>query len=248
MARLVVPSLSVRDARIAFDGHLVAERLSFELPAGRTTCLLGRSGIGKTSLLRYLAGLLPGTKRAAPLAYMAQQDRLLPWLDVLDNVLLGYRLRGNETARREAEPRARTLLAEVGLADRLNDLPRTLSGGMRQRAALARTLCEDRPVILMDEPFAHLDAVTRLDLQDLAVRLLAGRTAVLVTHDPLEALRVGHEVRILRGTPFLLGPAIVPPGVAPRDPADPDLLALQAHLIGELRGPGLRGPEMRGPS
>lgn len=242
MARLVVPSLSVRDARIAFDGHLVAERLSFELPAGRTTCLLGRSGIGKTSLLRYLAGLLPGTKRAAPLAYMAQQDRLLPWLDVLDNVLLGYRLRGDETARRAAEPRARTLLAEVGLADRLNDLPRTLSGGMRQRAALARTLCEDRPVILMDEPFAHLDAVTRLDLQDLAVRLLAGRTAVLVTHDPLEALRVGHEVRILRGTPFLLGPAIVPPGVAPRDPADPDLLALQAHLIGELRGPGLRGP------
>lgn len=132
MACLVVPPLSVRDARIAFDGHLVAERLSFELPAGRTTCLLGRSGIGKTSLLRYLAGLLPGTKRAAPLAYMAQQDRLLPWLDVLDNVLLGYRLRGDETARREAEPRARSLLAEVGLGGRLNDLPRTLSGGMRQ--------------------------------------------------------------------------------------------------------------------
>lgn len=253
MACLVVPPLSVRDARIAFDGHLVAERLSFELPAGRTTCLLGRSGIGKTSLLRYLAGLLPGTKRAAPLAYMAQQDRLLPWLDVLDNVLLGYRLRGDETARREAEPRARSLLAEVGLGGRLNDLPRTLSGGMRQRAALARTLCEDRPVILMDEPFAHLDAVTRLDLQDLAVRLLAGRTAVLVTHDPLEALRVGHEVRILQGTPFLVGSPIVPPGTAPRDPADPDLLALQARLIGELRGTGLgrpelREPELRGPS
>lgn len=236
MARLVVPSLSVRDARIAFDGHLVAERLSLEIPAGCTTCLLGRSGIGKTSLLRYLAGLLPGTMRAAPLAYMAQQDRLLPWLSVLDNVLLGYRLRGDETARRAAEPRARALLAEVGLGDRLSDLPRALSGGMRQRAALARTLCEDRPVILMDEPFAHLDAVTRLDLQDLAVRLLAGRTAVLVTHDPLEALRVAHEVRILQGTPFMVGPAIVPPGTAPRDPADPELLALQARLIGELRG------------
>lgn len=226
----------MRDARIAFDGHLVAERLSFDMPAGRTTCLLGRSGVGKTSLLRHLAGLLPGTAPSAPLAYMAQQDRLLPWLSVLDNVLLGYRLRGDDAARRAAEPRARSLLAEVGLGDRLNDLPRTLSGGMRQRAALARTLCEDRPVILMDEPFAHLDAVTRLDLQDLAVRLLAGRTAVLVTHDPLEALRVGHEVRVLRGSPFTVGQAIVPLGPMPRDPADPALLALQAQLIRDLRG------------
>ena len=115
MAALVVPSLSVRDARIAFDGYLVADRLSFEAPAGRTTRLLGRSGVGKTSLLRHLAGLLPGTTRAVPLAYMAQQDRLLPWLGVLDNVLLGYRLRGDEAARRAAEPRARALLAEVGL-------------------------------------------------------------------------------------------------------------------------------------
>lgn len=236
MAVLVVPSLSVRDARIAFGGYLVADRLSFEAPAGQTACLLGRSGVGKTSLLRHLAGLLPGTTRAAPLAYMAQQDRLLPWLGVLDNVLLGYRLRGDEAARRAAEPRARALLTEVGLGGRLNALPRTLSGGMRQRAALARTLCEDRPVILMDEPFAQLDAVTRLDLQDLAVRLLTGRTAVLVTHDPLEALRVGHEVRILYGSPFTVGPAIVPPGPMPRDPADPALLALQARLIRDLRG------------
>ena len=83
---------------------------------------------------------------------------------------------------------------------------------MRQRAALARTLCEDRPVVLMDEPFAHLDAVTRLELQDLAARLLAGRTAVLVTHDPLEALRVGHQIRVLSGTPFIAGPAIEPAG------------------------------------
>ena len=107
---------------------------------------------------------------------------------------------------------------------------------MRQRAALARTLCEDRPVVLMDEPFAHLDAVTRLELQDLAARLLAGRTVVLVTHDPLEALRVGHQIRVLSGAPFSAGPAIEPPGAVPRDPADPALLALQAQLIAELRG------------
>jgi putative hydroxymethylpyrimidine transport system ATP-binding protein len=197
--------------------------------------LLGRSGVGKTSLLRWLAGLLPGTERAQPLAYMAQRDLLLPWLGILDNVLLGYRLRGETAALRAAEPRARALLAEVGLGDRLDDRPEALSAGMRQRAALARTLCEDRPVVLMDEPFAHLDAVTRLELQDLAARLLAGRTVVLVTHDPLEALRLGHQVRVLAGTPFTVSPPIEPPGAVPRDASDPALLALQGRLIAQLR-------------
>jgi putative hydroxymethylpyrimidine transport system ATP-binding protein len=230
------PPLLVRDARIAFGDRLVARDLTLEFPAGRTTCLLGRSGVGKTSLLRWLAGLLPAAPRAQPVAYMAQSDLLLPWLSVLDNVLLGYRLRGDRAALAAAEERARGLLAEVGLADRLDDRPARLSGGMRQRAALARTLCEDRPVVLMDEPFAHLDAVTRLELQDLAARLLDGRTAVLVTHDPLEALRVGHQIRVLSGTPFIAGPAIEPAGIVPRDPAHPNLLGLHARLVAELRG------------
>ncbi len=234
------PPLFVRHARIAFGDRVVASDLTLEFAAGRTTCLLGRSGVGKTSLLRWLAGLLPdtggGAERGEAVAYMAQSDLLLPWLSLLDNVLLGYRLRGNAAALRVAGPRARALLAEVGLHDRLDDLPQVLSGGMRQRAALARTLCEDRPVVLMDEPFAHLDAVTRLELQDLAGRLLAGRTVVLVTHDPLEALRLGHQVRVLSGPPLSAGPAIEPPGAVPRDPADPALLALQARLIAELRG------------
>jgi putative hydroxymethylpyrimidine transport system ATP-binding protein len=90
----------------------------------------------------------------------------------------------------------------------------------------------------MDEPFAHLDAVTRLELQDLAARLLAGRTVVLVTHDPLEALRLGHQVRVLSGQPLSAGPPIEPKGPVPRDPAAPALLALQADLLAELREPG----------
>lgn len=225
----------MRSAHIVLGGHVVAEELSLDFPGGRTTCLLGRSGVGKTSLLRHLAGLLPGSQAAGPVAYMAQRDLLLPWLSVLENTLLGYRLRRDAAARRAAEARARTLLAEVGLGDRLHDLPQTLSGGMRQRAALARTLCEDRQVVLMDEPFGHLDAVTRLDLQDLAARLLRDRTVVLVTHDPLEALRLGHEIRVLSGRPFAVGPVIAPPGAVPRDPGDAALLTLQARLIGELR-------------
>jgi putative hydroxymethylpyrimidine transport system ATP-binding protein len=152
----------VRRARIAFGDRVVANDLTLEFAAGRTICLLGRSGVGKTSLLRWLAGLLPDAERGQAVAYMAQSDLLLPWLSVLDNALLGYRLRGDAGALAVARPRARALLAEVGLHDRLADLPHALSGGMRQRAALARTLCEDRPVVLMDEPFAHLDAVTRL--------------------------------------------------------------------------------------
>ncbi len=227
----------MRSAHIVLDNHVVAENLCLDFPGGRTTCLLGRSGVGKTSLLRHLAGLLPGSQAAGPIAYMAQRDLLLPWLSVLENVLLGYRLRGDGAGRGAAERRARALLMEVGLGDRLQDLPQALSGGMRQRAALARTLCEDRQIVLMDEPFGHLDAVTRLDLQDLAARLLEGRTVVMVTHDPLEALRLGHEIRVLSGRPFAVGPVIAPTGAVPREPGDPALLALQARLIGELRRP-----------
>lgn len=229
------PPLSVRGARIAFGDRVVANNLALEFPASRTTCLLGRSGVGKTSLLRWMAGLLPGTQRAEPIAYMAQRDLLLPWLDILGNVLLGFRLRGDAAALRAAEPRARALLADVGLGDRLGDRPDALSAGMRQRAALARTLCEDRHVVLMDEPFGHLDAVTRLELQDLAARLLTGRTVVLVTHDPLEALRLGHHVRVLSGAPFAVSPPIEPPGPVPRDASDPALLSLQGQLIAQLR-------------
>lgn len=235
MTLSAAPPLLLRNAHIAYGDRVVAADLTLEFPAGRTTCLLGRSGVGKTSLLRWLAGLLPGTVRQHKVAYMAQADLLLPWLSVLDNVLLGYRLRGDRAARRAAEPQARALLGQVGLGGRLDDRPDRLSGGMRQRAALARTLCEERSVVLMDEPFAHLDAVTRLELQDLAAHLLAGRTTVLVTHDPLEALRMGHQIRVLSGSPFSVGPAVEPSGPVPRDPADPALLGLHARLVAELR-------------
>ncbi|SMF77797.1 putative hydroxymethylpyrimidine transport system ATP-binding protein [Tistlia consotensis] len=237
------PAVRVEGAHLAFGGTLLFDRLSLVLPAGRTSCLLGPSGVGKSSLLRLIAGLAHGAEGevvdedgrslAGRVAYMAQRDLLLPWLSVLDNVLLGDRLRGRPP-RRE---RALALLAEVGLAERAADRPAALSGGMRQRTALARTLMEDKPVVLMDEPFSALDAITRFALQELAARLLAGRTVLLVTHDPLEALRLGHEIRVLAGRPALLGAAIEPAGTPPRDPADPaerGLLDLQAELLRRL--------------
>ena len=202
--------------------------------------LLGPSGVGKSSLLKILAGLAPpdaGAVRASdggPLsgrvAYMGQTDLLYPWLRVIDNVMLGSRLR-----RKRPEPdRAMDLLAQVGLGDRARALPMELSGGMRQRAALARTLYEDRPMVLMDEPFSALDAVTRARIQVLAAELLEGRTVLLITHDPMEACRLGHHLVVLAGDPAVLSAPIVVPGRIPRALDDPGLLRTQAQLMRQL--------------
>ncbi len=235
------PDIHVRDAALRLGGTILFENLSVTLEAGEITCLLGLSGIGKSSLLRLLAGLGPGLERGSveagdgrPLtgrvAYMDQRDLLLPWLDVLDNVTLGARLRG-EPADRDG---ARSLLRDVGLAGRESDLPAILSGGMRQRAALARTLMEDRPIVLMDEPFSALDALTRLHLQDLAGRLLEGRTVLLVTHDPIEAVRLGHRIHVMADLPARIDAVMTLPGEPPRDPAAADAARHYRDLMSRL--------------
>ncbi len=240
-------TISIRGARISYGGEALIAGLDLDLPAASWTCLLGPSGIGKTSLLRLVLGLdagqgSDGSVRCAdgrPLrgrcAYMAQRDLLLPWLSVHDNVALGSRLRG---APRDAAARARAdaLIAAVGLAEAAALRPDALSAGMRQRAALARTLFENRPAVIMDEPFSAVDALTRLRLQTLAARLLRGRTVLMVTHDPLEALRLGHRVLVMSGRPAVLGPPLIPPGVPPRPLDDPAILALQGELLARLAG------------
>lgn len=240
----------IRGGRVAFaqagetGGGPLFHDLEAEFAGGLFTCLLGSSGVGKSSLLRMIAGLPPrlgtasgsvtdlnGKSLIGRVVYMDQRDLLLPWLTVLDNVLLGARLRG-ETRQRG---RALGLLAAVGLSGWEEARPEQLSGGMRQRAALARTLMENRPIVLMDEPFQAVDAITRLALQDLSARLLAGRTVILVTHDPIEALRLGHHVQVLAGRPARLDPPVAPPGVPPRDPADPALVGMYRVLIARLQ-------------
>lgn len=238
------PGVVVANASLDYEGRPLFQGLDAVFPGGRWTCLLGPSGVGKSSLLRLIAELLPvgpdtrvagddGRPLHGRIAWMAQQDLLLPWLDVVGNTLLGARLRG-ERIDAAARARACDALERVGLAARAKDPPDRLSGGQRQRVALARTLLEDRPIVLMDEPFSALDTITRWRLQDVFAELLAGRTVVMVTHDPAEALRLAHEVRVMAGTPATLDHPMVPPGEAPRAPDDPRLLQLSAELIRRL--------------
>ena len=243
-------SLQLRDIELCIDQQIILQGLDLDLPAASWTCLLGASGVGKTSLLKLLAGLMPaaqvrgrisrqspeaepetaGWKPSGQVAYMAQQDLLLPWLTVAANVALGPRLRGEQPQPQ----RVQKLLAAVGLAGYEQRLPASLSGGQRQRVALARTLLEDRPLVLLDEPFAALDAIARYRLQELAARLLRGRTVLLVTHDPLEALRLGHAVYVLSGQPARLESALYPPDTPPRAADNPALPGLHKTLLLQL--------------
>jgi len=236
---MTYPGIIVENLALTYDGAMVFQDLNITIEPGKITALLGPSGVGKTSLLKMIAGLetpaagsitaTDGLPLASRIAYMAQQDLLYPWATALDNTMLGATLRGEP---RDAA-RAANLLDRAGLAGRHNALPAELSGGMRQRVALARTLYEDRPVVLMDEPFSALDAITRAKIQELAAELLTGRTCLLITHDPLEACRLGHEILLLQGAPAQLRRAMALPGAPPRE-VSPALLETQATLLRAL--------------
>ena len=215
------PAFRLAGSGFAYGDHAVLGPWSLDLAPGETIAILGPSGCGKSTLLKQIAGLLSGgPDMAGKIAWMAQQDLLLPWASLRDNILLGARLRGEipDLARADA------LLDRLGLADRPNALPQQLSGGMRQRAALARTLMEDRPLVLMDEPFSALDSITRADMQNLACATLHDRAVLMVTHDPVEACRMADRIYLLTGAPAQLQLALsLRPG-KPRDPLSPDML------------------------
>lgn len=223
------------DGIALFDANL-------HISSEQWTCLLGRSGVGKSTILRLILGLETGghftgsftasddMPLAGRISYMAQSDLLLPWLSVLDNVCIGAHLRGEKPDIGFAND----LIGRVGLFEHIDQKPNTLSGGMRQRAALARTLFEDRPIVFLDEPFSSLDAGTRADMQELATRVLKDRTVLLVTHDPAEAARIGHQIIVMSAQETHNWP--VPPTPVLREINDPQTLVCQAKLLDYLRG------------
>jgi putative hydroxymethylpyrimidine transport system ATP-binding protein len=227
----------IRNLTLRFGARTIFSGLDLTVAPGAFVVLLGTSGVGKSSLLKIAAGLArqtegrvtttDGRPLTGHVAYMGQTDLLYPWLTVAANVTVGARLRGDRPDR----ARALHLLERVGLADRADALPSELSGGMRQRAAIARTLYEDRPIVLMDEPFSALDTFTRARIQDLAAELLNGRTALMITHDPLEACRLGHHLVVMSGSPATLGEPVIVRGATPRAPDDPELLRTQGRLM-----------------
>ena len=233
------PALFLRGSARFGDAALFTG-LNLHIPAGQWTCLLGSSGVGKSTVLNLFADLAQGVTfdgelgaNDGPLtgriALMAQDDLLMPWLTVAGNVSIGAKLRG-ETSD---SARVADVLARVGLQDRADAKPAQLSGGQRQRVALARTLMEDRPVVLLDEPFSALDARTRARMQELAAEVLQGRTVLLVTHDPAEAARLGHVIKLM--TPETVEDFTPPSGNVPRPVDTPEVLQAQARLLARLR-------------
>jgi sulfonate transport system ATP-binding protein len=218
------PIVSLRDFTRRFGANTVIDGLDLEIAEGEFVALLGRSGSGKTTLLRTLAGLdgPSGGEVRVPdsRAVVFQDARLLPWKPVWQNVMLG--LEG-----RDARARAEVALAEVGLDHRADAWPLTLSGGEAQRAALARALVREPKVLLLDEPFAALDALTRIQMHELVLGLWhRHRPAVLlITHDIDEAIALADRVLVLEG-----GRIIAEERIASGRPRTPDV-ALRCRLL-----------------
>ncbi|MFB7879059.1 ABC transporter ATP-binding protein [Nocardia sp. NPDC056064] len=216
-----------------FGTRVVLDGIDLEIRRGEFVALLGRSGSGKSTLLRALAELdaeVPGSgELSVPTqrAVVFQDSRLLPWSRVLDNVVLGL-------SGRDAKERGRSALAEVGLAGRENAWPRELSGGEQQRVALARSLVREPELLLADEPFGALDALTRIRMHALLQALCAAhRPAVLlVTHDVDEAVLLADRVLVLDEGRIAIDQRIDTP--RPRRHAHPEFVRLREVLLAGL--------------
>ncbi|MFI8183408.1 ABC transporter ATP-binding protein [Actinacidiphila glaucinigra] len=215
----------------AFGGRPVIDGLDLTLRPGEFTALLGRSGCGKSTLLRVLAGLdreIAGTVLVPERRAVAfQAPRLMPWKRVWRNVLLGL-------PGRPQRERAEAALEEVGLRERSGAWPKTLSGGEAQRASLARALVREPDLLLLDEPFGALDALTRIKVQRLVAELWQRRgcAVLLVTHDVDEALLLADRALVMRDGVIAHDTPVALP--RPRDAGDPRFTALRSRLLAEL--------------
>ena len=221
--------------------------LNFSVDDREFVALLGPSGCGKSTLFNIISGLLtPDTGEVylngrringntGDFAYMQQKDLLLPWRTVLKNVLVGPEIQGAslDTAKTEAKQR----LTQLGLSGFENSYPMQLSGGMRQRVALVRTLLFRKEFLLLDEPFGALDAMTRTVMQSILLDIWAEarQTVLLITHDIEEALLLADKIYVLTARPATLKSEILVPLPRPRNVTDPVLICLKSELLALLR-------------
>ncbi|HEX6776916.1 MAG TPA: ABC transporter ATP-binding protein [Ktedonobacterales bacterium] len=248
------PTLAVENVSKVFPQRgraplVVLDRVSLQVGAGEFVSVVGPSGSGKSTLLSIIAGLDeptegtialhgdPAAPRLGKVGYMPQRDLLLPWRNALANASAGLETQG--VSRSEARKRAHDLFCQFGLAGFEQSYPHALSGGMRQRVAFARTVLAARDLMLLDEPFGALDALTRLSMQRwlLDIWEQLGKTAILVTHDPEEALLLADRVYVLSARPARVALALDVPLPRPR-PAEvagsADFVRLKARLLSAL--------------
>jgi len=258
------PILEARDLRKTFpDGKgekVVLDGMNLAISKGEFVCVVGPSGAGKTTLLRCLAGLyaptsgsvsfesepIDGPPRGMAVVFQDYSRSLLPWKRVLANVELPLKSAGWDAATRRQ--RAETMLTAVGLEGSGHLYPRQMSGGMQQRVAIARALAPEPDLLLMDEPFAALDAQTRQDLEDLILKVRDdfGVTVVFVTHDIDEAVYVSDRVAVLSKVPSTITEVVDIPLPTPRDPfstkAHPLFAELRTHVLELVRGRAAHTP------
>jgi len=250
----VLQLTAVAKAYASGQGELrVLQDVSLVVRRGEMVSLIGPSGCGKSTVLNIVAGLEEPTsgsvallgdganfrdgRRLGRVAYMPQKDLLLPWRTVLGNAVLGLEVQG--VGPRLARERAEALLDTFGLSGFAREYPHNLSGGMRQRVAFLRTILADKPLVLLDEPFGALDALTRAEMQAWLLDLWAGvgRTGVMVTHDVEEALLLSHWVYVLSARPARVQQVVQVPLPWPRSrrmAATAEFTALKASILDVL--------------
>jgi ABC-type nitrate/sulfonate/bicarbonate transport system ATPase subunit len=239
--------LQVEDLHKSFlrsgSAFKVLDGINLEVGAGEFVAIIGPSGCGKTTLLNIIGSLVkpdagrlwldgqPVPDCQGHIAYMQQKDLLLPWRKVLDNTILGLEVEG--VPRKQAYQRAHALLQHFGLAGFQSAYPNQLSGGMRQRVALARTLLLEKPLWLLDEPFGALDAMTRRHLHHylLQARQQAPATTLLVTHDIEEALVLADRVGVLTARPARIKAILNVELPRPRRVTAPEFVTLKEELF-----------------